>query len=186
MLFNHLSTTRVFSAESESFDSFSAEPSIMTCYWLTCQALGLLNLLFIAEVSKTWALDYDTFLKACQAKELFFLSSPFCPLLLKTRDHFCAAKLTIVLLFYDSGQDIVPIIFWGLRFLCPIPGLCASEISPAHPRQKRCCFGAPSRHQSSIRHLLCRHRFSPLGRLLVRLLAPLMAWALIVLGACRR
>ncbi len=130
------------------------------------------------------------FLKACQAKELFFLSCPFCLLLLKTRDHFCAAKLSIVLLFYDSGQDIVPIIFWGLRFLSPIPGLCASEISPAHPRQKRCCFDAPSRHQSWTRHLLCRHRFSPLGHLLGhllgRLLAPLMAWAMIVLGACRR
>ena len=90
------------------------------------------------------------FLKACQAKELFFLSCPFCLLLLKTRDHFCAAKLSIVLLFYDSGQDIVPIIFWGLRFLCPIPGLCASEISPAHPRQKGVAL---------VRHLATSHRF---------------------------
>jgi len=56
------------------------------------------------------------FLKACQALELFFFDCSKGLLSLKTRDHFRAAKLSIVLLFYDNGQAFVPIIFWALWF----------------------------------------------------------------------
>ena len=75
MLFNSLSTPRGFSTELNFLSSSKAEPSIMTLFLKDCQALGPFS--FVAL--RVWPS-------------------------LQTCEHFCAAKLSIVLLFYDKGQ----------------------------------------------------------------------------------